>query len=224
MARRRVKERVPKIANLMLLLFGVLGLWVIGLFWFVDVIPEKITDRDSPADAIVVLTGGTGRLDAGLDLLNANKAPRLFVSGVYKGVEVRQLLTLSEKGLSHLESRIAIGNAENTLENAIETANWASGAGISSIRLVTAAYHMPRSILEFNNAMPDIRIIPNPVFPDHVKQDRWYLYPGTARLFIDEFNKYLLAGARNWVNYLFFASATGVKKQGTSYKAGKSSG
>ncbi len=203
MVRRRVKVHGPKFGNLLLFLIGVTGLWWIGLFRFVEAIPETILDTETRVDAIVVLTGGSGRLDAGLDLLGARNAPRLFVSGVYKGMEVRQLLTLSEKGRSHLEPLIAIGNAENTLENAAETARWTVGKDIKSVRLVTAAYHMPRSLLEFNNAMPSIKVIPNPVFPVHVKQDRWYLYPGTALLISSEFNKFLLAWSRNRMGHLF---------------------
>jgi uncharacterized SAM-binding protein YcdF (DUF218 family) len=223
MVRRRVKVRGPKFGNLLLFLIGVVGLWWIGLFRFVEAIPEKIVDPETGVDAIVVLTGGSGRLDAGLDLLDDNKASRLFVSGVYKGMEVRQLLTLSEKGRSNLEPRIDIGNAVDTLENAIETADWMVDKEIKSIRLVTAAYHMPRSLLEFENAMPGVVMIPNPVFPNHVKQKRWYLYPGTAMLISSEFNKFLLAWARNWVDHLFYGRGLGAKVQGLVGKLGKSS-
>jgi len=203
MVRRRIRERAPRFGNLLLVLVGVAGLWWIGLFRFVEAIPVDIADRVSRTDAIVVLTGGSGRLDVGLDLLEADNASRLFVSGVYKGMEVRRLLNLSKKGRAHLESKINIGNAENTRENADETTAWIAGKGIQTLRLVTAAYHMPRSLLEFNNAMPGVRIVPNPVFPKHVKQERWWLYPGTAMLISSEFNKFLFAWARNWIDHLF---------------------
>ena len=84
----------------------------------------------------------------------------------------------------------------DTIENASETATWSSRHRISSLRLVTAAYHMPRSMLEFRQAMPDMRIVSNPVFPDHVKQDEWWVWPGTATLFISEYNKFLMAWVR----------------------------
>jgi len=203
MVRRRIKVRGPRFGNLLLVVVGIAGLWWIGLFRYVEAIPVKIVDTQTRTDAIVVLTGGSGRLDAGLDLLEADNASRLFVSGVYKGMEVRRLLNLSKKGRAHLESRIAIGNAENTRENARETTDWIAGKGIRTLRLVTAAYHMPRSLLEFNNAMPAVHIIPNPVFPGHVKQERWWLYPGTAMLISGEFNKFLLAWLRNRIDHLF---------------------
>jgi uncharacterized SAM-binding protein YcdF (DUF218 family) len=214
MVRRRAKVHGPRFGNLLLALFGIAGLWCIGLFRFAEAIPVDIVDKQNPTDAVIVLTGGSGRLEAGLDLLEAANAPRLFVSGVYKGMEVRRLLNLSKKGRAHLEPNIAIGNAVNTLENAHETAAWIAGKNIKTIRLVTAAYHMPRSLLEFNNAMPTLRIIPNPVFPNHVKQDRWWLYPGTAILISSEFNKFLFAWARNWIDHLFLGQRLGDKITG----------
>ena len=52
----------------------------------------------------------------------------------------------------------------------VETAQWMASEGFHSLRLVTASYHMPRSLLEFSRAMPDIGIMPNPVFPERLKQ------------------------------------------------------
>ena len=65
--------------------------------------------------------------------------------------------------------------------------------GFHSLRLVTASYHMPRSLLEFSRAMPEVHIIPHPVFPERVKQERWWAWPGTASLIVAEYQKYLLA-------------------------------
>ena len=36
--------------------------------------------------------------------------------------------------------------------------------GYQSLRLVTASYHMPRSIQEFHHHMPQVRIVPHAVF------------------------------------------------------------
>ena len=192
--------------NLMLLVLFLAGLWVIGLVRFVGDIPDQVEDTTSKTGAIVVLTGGSGRVNEGLALLDKDLAAKLFVSGVYRGLDVRKLLQLARRNPTDLESRIGIGNAVDTTENASETAAWSSRHRISSLRLVTAAYHMPRSLLEFRQAMPDMRIVPNPVFPDHVKQDEWWAWPGTATLFISEYNKFLMA----WVRLRskrFFSSA-----------------
>ena len=182
--------------NLLTVLFFVVGLWIVGLFRFVGGLPERVEDTTSRTSAIVVLTGGSGRVEEGLALLDRKRADRLFVSGVYQGVDVRKLLLVARRNPGDLESRIGIGNAVDTAENAAETAVWSSQQRISSLRLVTAAYHMPRSILEFHHTIPDLRIIPHPVFPDHVKQEEWWAWPGTTALFISEYNKFLMAWVR----------------------------
>ena len=64
--------------------------------------------------------------------------------------------------------------------------------GYRSLRLVTGGYHMPRSLLEFSEALPEAEVVPHPVFPDRVKQASWWTRPGTAALIIGEYNKYLL--------------------------------
>ena len=69
--------------------------------------------------------------------------------------------------------------AINTLGNAHETAQWIRSQGFRSLRLVTAWYHMPRSLLEFDRAMPEIDIVAHPVFPEQVKQERWWTWRGT---------------------------------------------
>jgi uncharacterized SAM-binding protein YcdF (DUF218 family) len=55
---------------------------------------------------------------------------------------------------------------------------------------------MPRSLLEFERAMPEIEIVPHPVFPEQVKQQHWWAWPGTAALLMNEYLKYLAALAR----------------------------
>ena len=180
-------------------LFGtlfVVVIWVAGLFAFASTIPTDVSDPDAKTDAIVVLTGGSGRLRAGLDLLMTNHADQLFVSGVYRGVDVDQLLKVQKQRPEQIENRISLGDAINTRENARETAEWMRANDLSSLRLVTAAYHMPRSLLEFEDALVDVKITPHPVFPDHVKQSKWWAFPGTLALTVTEYNKFLLAWTR----------------------------
>jgi len=188
---------------------GVLLIWVAGLFRFADTIPKSIEDPTRHTNAIVVLTGGSGRLEEGLNLLELNMAEKLFVSGVYQGVDVKTLIRMFEhnprhQGLSHLlETRVSIGMATNTLGNATETADWIAGKGFRSMRLVTAAYHMPRSLLEFKHAMPNVQIITHPVFPAHVKVDEWWAWSGTAVLIVGEYNKSLFARLRQSIEIFF---------------------
>jgi uncharacterized SAM-binding protein YcdF (DUF218 family) len=173
--------------------------WSGGFYRFAQtIIPNHVIDSQTRTDAIVVLTGGSGRLDVGLELLVNNHAQRLFISGVYQGIDVNQILQMFRENPGGLASRVEIGNAVDTHENAWETARWATREAIGSIRLVTAAYHMPRSLLEFRFRMPDVFLVPHPVFPEHVKED-WWAWPGTTWLVAKEYNKYLVVKVRQQI-------------------------
>ena len=69
--------------------------------------------------------------------------------------------------------------------------------GFRSLRLVTAFYHLPRSLFEFRRAMPDVEIVPNPVFPPVLQDGKWWQRPATASLVVMEYNKYLAARLRH---------------------------
>ncbi len=173
------------------------GAWFAGLVWFTGQIPGRVHDRTSKSDAIVVLTGGSERVATGIDLLARHRGKKLFVSGVYHGTEVSRLLELSKRAPDELECCVALGyTAGDTVGNARETARWMERQGYGSMRLVTANYHMPRSLLVFRRAMPEVTIIPHPVFPDRVKVAHWWQWPGTASLLAEEYTKYLITLVR----------------------------
>lgn len=168
--------------------------WSAGLIWFAAQVPSGGTSALKKTDAIVVLTGGTGRLDTGLQLLEDGLAQQLFVSGVARNVDVSTLLRVAQRKPDELACCISVGyQADDTAGNAKETAIWVGAKGIKSIRLVTASYHMPRSLVEFRRALPDLTILPHPVYPPQFKRSRWWLWPGTAALLSSEFNKYVIA-------------------------------
>jgi uncharacterized SAM-binding protein YcdF (DUF218 family) len=173
--------------------------WLIGLLWFAS--PPAGDSHAVRTDAIVVLTGGSLRVQSGIDLLREGKGRKLFVSGVNQQVDLDELLRISGNGADEsaewASCCVELGHeAESTLGNAQETARWMRSQGFSSLRLVTAWYHMPRSLLEFGRAMPDVEIVAHPVFPEHVKSERWWVWPGTAALLVSEYAKYLGALAR----------------------------
>ena len=146
--------------------------WLCGFIRFAQTIPTAPSDLTTRTDAIVVLTGGSNRLNAALELLDDNKGEKLLISGMGKGITLENLKQLDELPHGHisaLEDRIILGYiAENTRGNAEETAIWMQLEEYKTIRLVTANYHIPRSILEFSTIMPEIAIIPHPVNPDNV--------------------------------------------------------
>lgn len=182
----------------LLLVVAVCGAaWGTGLIWFVQTMPDEVEDLTTHADVIVVLTGGSERLHTGVELLQQNMAGVLFVSGVHAETTLDAILREEGPLSEDLRGRIELGYiATDTVGNAIETAVWLRERGFTSLRLVTGAYHMPRSVLEFQTALPGYKLIPHPVFPVIVKSAEWWRYPGTAQLFAIEYTKYLVARLR----------------------------
>ena len=164
---------------------AVLLLWLGGFVWFVGSSLWVRVDRASPTDAIVVLTGGKMRLETGLELLEAGKAGKLFVSGVNPAVDRDTLLRALGPAATREACCIVLGHtADNTVGNALETAVWMQQEGYRSLRLVTSWYHMHRSLLEFGRAMPRVRVVAHPVFARDGEPEGWRgrLTAGQTRL------------------------------------------
>lgn len=175
-------------------LLGVALVWLGGLLWFAVGLPRGVDDPETPTDGIVVLTGGSERLAAGLELLATGKAQRLFVSGVDAGTDRAALEGANPAHKELFACCVEIGReALDTAGNAREVSRWAAAQGYRSLRVVTASYHMPRALLEMRRVMPEVELVANPVFPEHVKIERWWAWPGTAFLIAREFTKYVVS-------------------------------
>ncbi len=145
------------------------------LLWFGFTMPAAPDEAAAKTDAIVVLTGGEARLEAGYELLKQDLAKRLFVTGVDPKVTRPELLKRLGDPPAELASRIEFeSQAVNTIGNASKTAAWFNSQNMKSMRLVTANYHMRRSRLLFQRAMPDARILAQPVIPKDLKVDDWW--------------------------------------------------
>ncbi len=190
-------------ARRLILALGLIGaLWVAGLVWFAESIPKADAGPapDTRTDAVVVLTGGPLRLRTGLTLLDEGKARKLFVSGVNPRVELTELLRTAEKSTSQADCCIVLGYAaDNTAGNAAETKAWMEREGYRSLRLVTASYHMQRSLNEFRRVMPGVTIVAHPVHPEGFKADNWWAWPGTLALIVSEYHKYVAARLRDMI-------------------------
>ncbi len=159
--------------------------WVLGFAWFALLPPMPAPPRTT--DAIVVLTGGPGRIDRALELLEAKQAERLLISGVARQVKPRELAAEYDRPLSLFDCCIALGfEAQDTRSNATEVATWVARRNYHTVRLVTTDWHMRRAEYEIGRAIGDgVTII-----PDAVRSE-----PSFATLF-REYHKYLagLAG------------------------------
>ncbi len=182
-----------------------------GLLAFVDGVarlPEPAADRRT--DGIVVLTGGTGRLNAAIRLLDQESAERLLISGVSAGASKASLAQALQQSLPEsllarpdragldvvmlMDCCIDLGfEAIDTAGNAVETKAWAQGRGYRSLRLVTANYHMPRALAEFHRQLGDIEIVPHPVRPDFLRVEDWWRDRADGLFLFGEYAKYVAA-------------------------------
>jgi len=192
---RRLGIRLAQFAAAMFLL------WVAGLAWFVLSSLFTRADPSITTDAIVVVTGGRLRLEAGLELFAAGKAKKLFISGVNERVDREELLRAHGPLPENAACCIVLGHAaDNTFGNARETADWMHEEGYRSLRLVTSWYHMRRGLLEFERAMPRVTIVAHPVFAHHVDPELWWNWHGAPLLVLGEYDKYLAAWVRPLLN------------------------
>jgi uncharacterized SAM-binding protein YcdF (DUF218 family) len=182
-----------------------------GLAWFAATLPRQPADLPAETtDAVVVVTGGSGRIAAGLRLLEEKRAGKLFVSGVDRTAGMAELLkyTPRPEGLPEdLQCCVALGYlAGDTVGNAAETAAWMRDQGFRSLRLVTANYHMRRAVLEFRMAMPDLTILTYPVDPNGFPASSWWQSSGALGLVFNEYAKYLVTAAK----YLAFEARRAI--------------
>ncbi len=143
--------------------------WVAGFIVFSGTINiMEAPQTSNKIDAAIVLTGGTNRVDRGLDLLSAGKVNFLLVSGVHKDVKLSDLMTLWGYKGDIPKKKVTLGHeAGNTIGNAIEARSWVVKNHIGSAYVITSNYHMPRALLEFRHALSGIALVPYPVRPQN---------------------------------------------------------
>jgi uncharacterized SAM-binding protein YcdF (DUF218 family) len=140
------------------------------------------------------LTGGAGRVALALHLLANGRADRLLLSGIGGGTDLSTLGRRAGVDTVPFADRVTLGRyAASTHGNGVETALWAEQNRIGSLIVVTAAYHMPRALVELRQALPGVQLFPFPVFPgaDHGATEKG---PG-LRLEAEEYTKYLLTAS-----------------------------
>ena len=179
---------VTRLRRAGLTLLGLVLAAGLGFAWFLHLTAARPA-LPSQADGIVVLTGGPERIEAGLRLLAAGRAAHLLISGVGRGPELGEFTARANLDPALLAARVTLGRmATSTRTNAEETQPWARDKAIHSLIVVTAAYHMPRALVELRRAMPEIALYPAPVAP----QQGLALAPSARRL-VGEYVKWVLA-------------------------------
>lgn len=167
--------------------FGLL-VYVLGYALFAVMLPKPAGDER--ADAIVVLTGGSGRLERGFDTLRRGLGQRLLISGVARTVRPEELAAAYDVDLATFECCISLGReAFDTRSNGDEVARWMERRRYRSLRLVTNDLHMPRARYELRKRLgSEITIIDDAVTTS----------PSFQAIFL-EYNKYLLGRAADLI-------------------------
>jgi uncharacterized SAM-binding protein YcdF (DUF218 family) len=158
-------------------------LWVLGFAWFALFLPQPADMQKT--DGVVVLTGGAGRIDRGLLVLEKGKARRMLISGVDLDVKPGELAAEYKRPEKLFACCIDLGfRALDTRSNGLETARWVARNKVKTLRLVTHDWHMRRARLELDLALPGGVTVINDAVPTE---------PSLLVLFT-EYHKYWLRG------------------------------
>lgn len=155
-------------------------LWALGFAWFAVTLPGPADGEIT--DAVIVLTGGPGRVQRGMAVLDGGRAKRMLVSGVGRTVTPHELAVAFHIPPA-LMARTDLGHESvDTRSNADEAKAWIDRNGYRSVRLVTTNWHMARAKLELRRmTRGGVHILPDAV-PSHP----------TIAVLIREYDKYLL--------------------------------
>jgi uncharacterized SAM-binding protein YcdF (DUF218 family) len=170
------------------LVLFVLLLYAIGYALFAVLLPRPAGEERT--DAIVVLTGGSGRLDRGFELMRRGLARRMLISGVARTVRPQELIAHYHVDPRLFACCVELGReAFDTRSNADEVAHWLDLRHFRSLRLVTNDLHMPRARYEIRKRIGgEIGIVADAV-PTN---------PDVRQIFV-EYNKYLLGRAADLI-------------------------
>ena len=169
----------------------------VGFLVFVYSLERSERPPETRADGIVALTGGSQRIGDAIDLLAQGYAGRLLISGVNERTSRDEIARLNPGQRRLFECCVDLDyRARNTIGNAIETRRWIEQNRFRSVIVVTSAYHMPRTLVELDHALPDLRKVPYSVVSPAIDPAAWWRSPSTARVLLSEYAKLLLVYAR----------------------------
>ena len=165
-------------------------LYALGFILF-SVTLGRPAKADVDTDATVVLTGGTGRIEHAMRVLEQGKAERLLIAGADPLVRKRDLVDRFGAKNRLVRCCVDLGSESvDTRSNAEEAQRWLAKHKFKTVRLITNDWHMRRSAYEFR------RVVGGKY---EVVQDAVRTEPGFGTLFA-EYNKLLLRRAAVWLD------------------------
>lgn len=132
---------------------GLLTLWALGFVWFALFLPQP--EAVAKSDAVVVPTGGAGRIERGLELLRAGASSHMLVTGVDPEVKPGEFAAEYQVSPQLMRCCLTLDFAAvDTRGNASEAAAWVTASDYRRVRLVTTDWHMRRASLELRHRLP----------------------------------------------------------------------
>jgi uncharacterized SAM-binding protein YcdF (DUF218 family) len=176
---------ILRFGSLLLILYG------LGFALFGVTLGKPAAAGAGRTDGIVVITGGSGRIEHGVEMLRAGKAKRMLVAGADPAVTKADLIHRLGGKRKLVQCCVDLGSESvDTRSNAEETRRWLERKKFKSLRLVTSDWHMRRARYEFRLELGNNFT----VVPDAVRSE-----PGFMTLF-GEYNKYLLRRIAVWLD------------------------
>jgi uncharacterized SAM-binding protein YcdF (DUF218 family) len=173
------------------------GAGAAGFVAFVESLDRYERAPRSRTDAIVALTGGSQRIGDAIDLLAQGYGRRLLITGVNERTSRDEIARLNPGQRRLVECCVDLDyRARNTIGNAIETRRWMEDHRFRSLIVVTSNYHMPRTLVELDNVLPQARKVPYAVVSDQVDPDAWWRSAQTAKLLATEYAKFVVGWMR----------------------------
>ncbi|WP_407664043.1 YdcF family protein [Microvirga alba] len=180
-------------------LYGAMACLAIGFLGFLAFVYSLDRFEQKPetrADGIVALTGGAQRIGDAIDLLAKGYAKRLLISGVNERTSREEISRLNPGQRRLFDCCVDLDyRARNTIGNAIETRRWAERNRFDALIVVTSNYHMPRTLVELDHALPNLQKIPYPVAATIDPHD-WWRNTAAARVLVSEYVKFLAVWVR----------------------------
>lgn len=192
-----------------------LVVFVGGFVAFAVTVSHSVAPTRPKADAIVALTGGRDRVAEALGLLGGGSGRRLLISGVHPQTRAADIVNATDQDGALFACCVDLGRtAQSTAGNAVEAAEWARAHGFTSLIVVTSAYHMPRSMVELDRALPQVTKVPYPVTRTDLELKRWWAHPTTAKLLFGEYVKYIVARVAHTVPHSTATVLAGIEMGG----------
>jgi len=166
----------------------VIMLYALGFVLFAVTLGDPAGSVKS--DAIIVLTGGAGRIERGIAVMKRGDARRMLVAGADPSVTRTDIIRRLNGDARLVRCCVDLGSESvDTRSNAEEALRWIDRHKYRSVRLITSDWHMHRAAYEFRRQIgPRVTIIP----------DALPTRPRFMTLF-GEYNKYVLRRISMWL-------------------------